>query len=125
MTHVSPPHPPSLVWAVIAPSADFATAYQRGRKAFADSVGVFACGDTVPPRVGVVASRKQVGNAVARNRAKRRLRAVARRVLWPQAMPEGDYVLVATKHTNTVEFSALEKDLLATLRRLQRLRHAA
>ncbi len=45
-------------------------------------------------RVGFTASKK-IGNAVARNRAKRRLRAVAKAVLPKQALLGWDYVLVA------------------------------
>jgi ribonuclease P protein component len=45
-------------------------------------------------RVGFTASKK-IGNAVARNRAKRRLRALAREVLATGARPGWDYVLVA------------------------------
>ena len=45
-------------------------------------------------RVGFTASKK-IGNAVLRNRAKRRLRALARQVLAPASRPGWDYVLVA------------------------------
>lgn len=51
-------------------------------------------GDGGPPRVGFTASKK-VGNAVARNRAKRRLRAVVAAHLSDLARPGGDYVLIA------------------------------
>ncbi|MCV6596067.1 MAG: ribonuclease P protein component [Mangrovicoccus sp.] len=44
-------------------------------------------------RVGYTCSKK-VGNAVARNRAKRRLRAAARDVLSLQGKPGWDYVLI-------------------------------
>ena len=45
-------------------------------------------------RIGFTASKK-IGNAVLRNRAKRRLRALARAILHPNARPGWDYVLVA------------------------------
>ncbi|MFN3846230.1 MAG: ribonuclease P protein component [Paracoccaceae bacterium] len=45
-------------------------------------------------QVGFTASKK-VGNAVLRNRSKRRLREVARAILPKMAQPGWDYVLVA------------------------------
>ncbi len=47
-----------------------------------------------PAGLGFTASKK-VGNAVARNRAKRRLREAARRLLPDHGLPGVDYVLVA------------------------------
>ena len=46
-----------------------------------------------PPRFGFTCSKK-VGNAVRRNRAKRRLREVARLVLVADARDGWDYVLI-------------------------------
>lgn len=62
-------------------------------------------------RVGFTASKK-VGNAVVRNRAKRRLREIARAVLPQEGRPGWDYVLVARPGA-TVErpFAALLADL--------------
>jgi ribonuclease P protein component len=47
-------------------------------------------------RVGFTCSKK-VGNAVARNRAKRRLREIARLVLPLEGRPGWDYVLIGRK----------------------------
>ncbi len=66
-----------------------------------------------PWRVGFIASRK-IGNAVARNRAKRRLRALVRRVNVPQ-LPPGDYVLIARHGALTCDFSHMEAYLEKTL----------
>jgi ribonuclease P protein component len=65
-------------------------------------------------RVGFTASRK-VGNAVARNRAKRRLRAAAAALLPLYGHAGNDYVLVARTATLTRPFPALLDDLKAAL----------
>jgi ribonuclease P protein component len=70
-------------------------------------------------RVGFTASRK-VGNAVTRNRAKRRLRAAAAIVLPQQGKPGSDYVLIARANTLVRPFSELLSDLQSALRRIER-----
>jgi ribonuclease P protein component len=66
-------------------------------------------------RVGFTASRK-IGNAVARNRAKRRLRAAASQLLPLLARGGHDYVLVARASTGTRGFEALLADVTAALK---------
>jgi ribonuclease P protein component len=68
-------------------------------------------------RVGYTASRK-VGIAVARNRARRRLRAAVAEVMPGCAAPGHDYVLVARAATVKRPYSALVEDLRTALRRL-------
>lgn len=69
-------------------------------------------------RVGFTCSKK-VGNAVARNRAKRRLRAVAREVLAAQGQPGWDYVLIGrAEETAARPYEALRRDLAYALRKL-------
>ena len=72
-------------------------------------------------RVGFTASRK-VGNAVMRNRAKRRLRAAAAQILPVQGSPGTDYVLIARGTTAGRPYAALIADLAAALRRVERSR---
>jgi ribonuclease P protein component len=69
------------------------------------------------PRVGFTASAK-VGNAVARNRARRRLRAAAAAVLPCHAQPAHDYVLVARAGTLNRRFTDLVGDIESGLRHL-------
>ncbi|MGV6804881.1 MAG: ribonuclease P protein component [Ruegeria sp.] len=68
--------------------------------------------------IGFTASKK-VGNAVMRNRAKRRLRALARRVMPIRGKAGWDYVLIARKaETAGLGFEQLHDDLEHALNRL-------
>jgi ribonuclease P protein component len=71
-------------------------------------------------RVGFTVSRK-VGNAVVRNRVRRRLREVARLVIPAQARPDLDYVLVGRQAALKRDFSVLRQDLVEALKRLKAL----
>lgn len=71
-------------------------------------------------RVGFTCSKK-IGNAVMRNRAKRRLRALAREVLATRARPGWDYVLVARPDaTVSRAYADLCADLAQALARIHR-----
>lgn len=76
-----------------------------------------ATGDAsdTPVRVGFTCSKK-VGNAVARNRAKRRLRAAAAEVLPRLARDGWDYVLIGSRdNTANRDFLDLVRDVEAGL----------
>lgn len=68
--------------------------------------------------VGFTASKK-IGNAVARNRARRRLREAARRLLPEFGVPGADYVLVARQSTPEADWAALLDDIKTALIRLR------
>ena len=105
--------------------SDFLRARDRGRKWAAPGLvlqarrrGDAEAGPKVGhTRVGYTASRR-VGGAVQRNRAKRRLRAAADRVLGARAYAAWDYVLIARKATLDRPFALLVKDLETALRKV-------
>jgi ribonuclease P protein component len=66
---------------------------------------------------GLTASRK-VGNAVVRNRARRRMRALAAELL-PHASLEHDYVLIARPTTATHSFAAMREDIVKGMKRMK------
>lgn len=68
-------------------------------------------------RYGLTASKK-VGNAVLRNRARRRLRGLVREVLVPHASRAHDYVLVARPVTATYPYAMLARDLMIALKKM-------
>ncbi|MEN8894711.1 MAG: ribonuclease P protein component [Yoonia sp.] len=77
-------------------------------------------GEATGIRVGFTCSKK-VGNAVARNRAKRRLREIARMTLPTLGRDGWDYVLVGRNGTTgSITFD----DLMADLRRALKKVHA-
>jgi ribonuclease P protein component len=73
--------------------------------------------DAAPVRLGFTVTKK-VGNAVVRNRAKRRLRAAAADVMLRHARPGHDYVLIGREGTLTRPWQDLKSDLETALRRL-------
>jgi ribonuclease P protein component len=71
-------------------------------------------------RIGFTCSKK-VGNAVARNRAKRRLREIARLTLPTHGQPSTDYVLIGRKDkTAALPFADLHADLVDALAKLHK-----
>ena len=71
-------------------------------------------------RVGFTVSRR-VGNAVARNRVRRRLREIARMIIPGQARPDLDYVLVGRQAALARDFAKLRQELVEALKRLKAL----
>src|SRR5262249_47818311 len=103
--------------------ADFLRVSAAGRRVSRSSFVVQAAPQSTGPgrpadiRVGFTASRK-VGNSVARNRAKRRMRAAAFTILPSWGSPGTDYVLIARPNTVDLPFSTLLSDLVSALRRI-------
>ena len=77
-------------------------------------------GDAGPARIGFTCSKK-VGTAVARNRAKRRLREIARLELPVAGRAGWDYVLIGLRdRTAARDFARMRSELAAALERVHR-----
>jgi ribonuclease P protein component len=72
-----------------------------------------------PVRLGLTVSRKN-GNAVARNRIRRRLRALARATLDAKGRAGWDYVLIGRTTALTLDFAAMARDLESALEMLHK-----
>lgn len=68
------------------------------------------------PRIGTgFTATKKIGNAVVRNRAKRRLREAARALLPLHGRPGTDYVFIARMDTATIGWQRLLDDMESAL----------
>jgi ribonuclease P protein component len=118
----TPAGSPAVSLCVLRKRADFlkaASARRQGTDGFLLQARDRADGEAAV-RVGFTASKK-IGNAVTRNRAKRRLRSLAREVLAGLAHPGWDYVLVARPEaTVTRPYGALREDLQRALQSVHR-----
>ncbi len=118
----APDRSPAVSLCVLTKRTDYlkaASARRQGTAGFLLQARDRSDGDP-QSRIGFTASKK-IGNAVLRNRAKRRLRALAREVLSHQAVSGWDYVLVARPEaTVSRSYADLRLDLEQALRTVHR-----
>lgn len=78
--------------------------------------------DVLPgePRLGFTTT-KRLGNAVVRNRIRRRLREAARFALPCVARENYDYVVIGRPDAATIDFLQLQKEMTDGLRKLHHL----
>jgi ribonuclease P protein component len=96
--------------------AEFLRVAGKGRKAPMPGLVLqaLARGDDGPARIGFTVTRK-VGNAVVRNRTRRRLKEAARLLLREHPVSGVDLVLVGRDKTRARPFVALQEDLRRAL----------
>lgn len=69
------------------------------------------------PRVGFTCTKK-LGNAVTRNRIRRRLKEAVRVAISPLLKVGHDYVLIGRAQTESRPFEAIQKDIISAIDRL-------
>jgi ribonuclease P protein component len=96
--------------------AEFLRAAAKGRKAPMPGVVLQALprDDEGPARLGFTVTKK-IGNAVIRNRTRRRLKEAARLVLAAQPVAGVDLVLIGRERTAARDFAALQDDVRRAL----------
>jgi len=100
--------------------AGFVAARSKGEKALARGLVIQAVlYESDEWRIGLTATKK-IGNAVTRNRARRRMRALAREHLSRLAKPGMDYVLIARHDTATANWQEMGRGLEKAVRYLHR-----
>ena len=99
--------------------AEFLRVAAKGRKAPMPGLVLQALArdDTAPARLGFTVTKK-VGNAVVRNRTRRRLREAVRIVIREQAPRGVDMVLIGREGTRKRRFAALVDDLARAMRKV-------
>ena len=75
--------------------------------------------DACSPRIGFTVTKK-TGNAVERNRIRRRLRAAAKNAMDAKARTGFDYVLIARREAISAPFSTLIDNLGRAMARLHK-----
>ena len=100
--------------------AGFLAARSNGEKALSRGLIIQAIENEGSQwRIGLTATKK-IGNAVTRNRARRRMRALARSYLVPLAQAGTDYVLIARRDTINADWQDMAKGLQKAIRYLHR-----
>ena len=100
--------------------AGFLNARAQGAKALSKGLVIQAVRHGLTEwRIGLTATRK-TGNAVKRNRARRRMRALAYNYLLPIARPGTDYVLIARHDTATANWQEMAQGLQKAINYLHR-----
>lgn len=106
----------------LAKREDFNKVYRAGKSTANHQFVLYYKKKTDPPqlRVGISVSKK-VGNAVVRNRIRRRVKEIVRLHL-DRIEGEGDLIFIARKPVADMEYAEMKKSLLHVLKKAGLLR---
>ncbi len=116
---MAPAHPVRARADRLTRRAEFLLVAAKGRKVPAPGLVLQSLrrDDAGPARLGFTVTKK-VGNAVVRNRTKRRIRAAALEVLSEAPLLGVDLVLIGRDGTRTRDFASLKDDFRHALGRV-------
>lgn len=111
--------PDKNCWQRLKKRSDFQRVQKQGQAVKMPAL-VFLCAPsaTDDTRLGFTATKRTVGNAVQRNRAKRRMRGLYEDVLKNAVPPQGkphDCVMIARKYILERDFSKMAQELQSAL----------
>ncbi len=106
----------AVPYSVMTRRGDFLAANRGLRVARAGFVLLTRGNEGQGLRLGITVTKK-IGNAVVRNRMKRRFRALARELLAVHGLPDTDHVLIGRDGGVERDFALLRDELVAALGR--------
>jgi ribonuclease P protein component len=101
---------------VLTRRADFLAANRGLRVSRPGFVLLTRANGALGQRYGITVT-KRIGNAVVRNRMKRRFRALLRELLPVEGLPDTDHVLIGREGGIERDFGLLREELIAALSR--------
>lgn len=108
---------------VLRKRADFLHAQGHGQRFGCRGLVIHSCANEgLGLRVGYTVTKRTEKSAVARNRIKRRLRAIAADILPGNAVSDTDYILIGKSETAARSYTELCGDLRYCLKKMDRLR---
>jgi len=99
-------------------SKDFQNVYNKAKKWHCDGAVVYFLAGSAN-KFSAVASKK-IGKAVARNRAKRRIRAAFSNI--KDELNSGTYIIIARAGINELSFKNIEKNLRWSFKKIEALK---
>ena len=104
----------------IVRKAEYDAVYRTGKRRSSSHFTIFVRANELPLSRFGFSIKKALGGAVVRNRIRRRLRELVKRLDVISMRPHSDYVLVGRRVALTRDFATMLDDLRSALHRLDR-----